>query len=606
MSRLLDKEGNAYQQGSFSGQWQPETGVFGSSKDVNLFGQPNIKHDFLGQPVEARDLWGNVIHDSNGDPLYESSSSGNSFSGGGGSSGGSSGDAAAGAAAAGLIILVVIVIGLLIAALVKLSEAFIHTYRNLMQRYPRGMLIFHLVVGMGAVGFITYLAAFDIKLQIACVLLVPGLWGWSWLTGKLPLIFMTINTVIAGLVLWLAASLTRETWQPVWAPLTTGLPIIGNVPVVLAVLPLTLWSWKLGSRKFPIPFFFLKKVVIGAIFCFLLMRVWIDWQPYWEIWMAPLPFLSYYIGWLIFAFPLVSWLWKIGYNRFPVVFTGLNLLVFGGIASLLAFHTTPFWIPVWKHWMSGLPFLGVPILFVGLAPVTFWSWSKISHRWHKVLVIPNLILSGLIIYWILDRTREVWEKVWDVIWGPAPIILDPAFILLTLPLAVWLWRKGRQRWPNVWGIPRSLLWGSMCWWIAERTRFIWHAGWRALTGPQFIDLASLILAIPLFLWVWKWLWRRWGKIMNTIGWALTTFLLGILAWRLLPQSTLLFRALFALFPVTILGWLLLLRRFKRAGCIVSFLAWSIIGLAAWRVPHRFTATMSSIVHWIFEQAALIP
>lgn len=53
ISNLLDDEAHVYQKGLFSSQWHHKQGLFGPQEDTNLFGQPNVKRDLFGQPMQA-------------------------------------------------------------------------------------------------------------------------------------------------------------------------------------------------------------------------------------------------------------------------------------------------------------------------------------------------------------------------------------------------------------------------------------------------------------------------------------------------------------------------------------------------------------------------
>lgn len=82
MSKFIDEEGNVHSEGFLGGSWNKEQGVFGSNKDVNWLGQPNLERDFLGRPVQARNAFGTPIYNDDGQSLYKSSSSTDFSSGG--------------------------------------------------------------------------------------------------------------------------------------------------------------------------------------------------------------------------------------------------------------------------------------------------------------------------------------------------------------------------------------------------------------------------------------------------------------------------------------------------------------------------------------------
>jgi len=595
MSHLIDDEGRVYKQGPFSNEWRQQEGLFGPEKEADWLGRPNVARDLLGRPEPARTIWGEPIRSAEGHPLYRPAGTSISSSGG---------DAAAAALglllSIGLVILLVYLVGAVLALLIKILVAIYNGWRSLVQRYPRGMLVVHLLLGTTAVGYGLRLTGFSLEMQLGGAALVPALWGWLWLTRRLPMVFMPINAVLVGGGLWLAAQATQITWGPTWARLTTGLPLVNNLPLVLAILPLTLWLWGLGSRCWPEAFRPLNLLALGALLCFVLMRVWTDWLPLWAEWTAPVPILPP-AGWLVFLLPPVLWLWRKGQARWPLPFTALNLLVFGGLLGLTAYHTQPAWLATWRHWMAGLPFAAAPILTISLAPATLWGWSWASRRWTRVFAIPNLLLTGGILWLVLDRTRPLWADAWQAVWGDVPLRVDPALLFLILPLAVWAWRRGGRRWPRYWGAMRALLVGGILWWMAERTRVSWQADWWNFTGSGMPDLALLAGLMPLLLWSWARLRRRWPRALQGITWVAVTLILGWTVGRLLPDSTLTLRAAVALSPLAVWGWLWLLRRHPRVGWPLTLLPWAGLGLLVWLAPDRFQALLTALSTWLARQ-----
>ena len=183
MSQLIDDEGNVHTQSPFTGGWRQKQGTFGPAKDTNIFGQPNVRRDLLGRPVAARDGLGRVIRDGD-EPLYEPASP-SSFEPGGGD------------AEAMFIFFIVIIVAWVVSALFallgKMVAALIETWRELERRYPRAMLIVRLVISMAAIGYALGAVGFDPRIQLAGIALVPGLWGWLWLTRRVSVIFLPIN-----------------------------------------------------------------------------------------------------------------------------------------------------------------------------------------------------------------------------------------------------------------------------------------------------------------------------------------------------------------------------------------------------------------------------
>lgn len=339
MSHLLDDEGHVYKQGVFSDEWRQQQGFLGPEKDTDWLNRPNVRRDLLGRPEQARNVWGQPIYSAEGRPLYRPAGSSAPSSGG---------DAAAALLSLllsiGLLILLVYLVSAIVALIVEILGALVNGWRSLVKRYPRAMRIVHLLLGMLAVGGGLYLKGFDLPVQVAGAALVPALWGWLWLTRRLPLVFMPINALLVGGGLWLLAQATRPTWGPTWSRLTFDLPLVDNLPFLLALLPMSLWLWRLGAQRWPRVFRPLNLLALGALLGFLLLRVWPDWRPAWERWIAPVPLLPSLTGWLIVFLPLGVWLWRQGQSRWPLPFTVLHLLLLGGLVGLTAYHTQPAWL----------------------------------------------------------------------------------------------------------------------------------------------------------------------------------------------------------------------------------------------------------------------
>jgi hypothetical protein len=268
MSHLVDEDGNVYRQGTLSGEWRQQHGLLSPERDTNLFGQPNVQRNILGQPEQARSAWGQPIRSGEGRPLFRPTS---------GSVSSGFGDDAAGVIglilAVGLLILAFYVASAMMAFLARLVGALYRGWQELIRRYPWTMRVVHLLIGMSVVGGILYLAGFDYKIIAAGAALVPAVWGWFFLTRRLPLIFMPINALLAGGSLWVLAGLTRTIWEPAWTALTAGLPVVGNLPLGLAALPMLLWLWSLGMKRWPRAFTPVNLLVVGMLLWFLLLRV---------------------------------------------------------------------------------------------------------------------------------------------------------------------------------------------------------------------------------------------------------------------------------------------------------------------------------------------
>lgn len=590
---FIDSDGVVHERG-WSGQYKPKSGVFSPERDINLWGQPNVEKDLFGSPREARGLFGQPIRSSSGSALYERPSTG---SAGWGGSGGD--DALAGC----VFVLIIAAVGLLVALVAGLFGALFSGWRSLIQKYPRAMLAVHLIIGMVAVSYGLRLAGFSLGLQLGGALLVPAIWSWLWLTRRFSPVLMPINAILLGGALWFLAETTRAEWGPTWTRLTNDLPLVGNLPILLAVLPISLWLWHLGHAKWPSAFTPLGLLGVGALLWLLLMRVWTVWQTPWEVWMDPVPVLGSITGWLILLLPLVLWLWHLGYARYPLPFTAVNLLIFGALLGLAAYHNQSAWMGSWQRWMAGLPIMGVPILVISLSPITVWSLGRFGHKWPRIFTVPNLLLIGGILWLIADRTRPYWMDVWQRIWGDVPLTVDLSLLLLFLPLLIWTWRQGEKRWPQYWGLPQVILLSVILWWVAERTRFGWHTAWQTFAGQDGLDLAWLVLAIPLALWTASKAKRQWPRAVGIISWAVITFSIALIVARLFPGSSPLLPVSVALLPLASAGWLWLLRSHPRVAWPLTLL--TLIGLAGlfWLVPARFQALVSSLELWLTEQSS---
>lgn len=597
---LVDRDGVVHEKG-WSGQYRPKQGFFGPVRDTTWTGQPNVERDWLGRPQEERDWLGRPVRSSDDHTLYRRPGSG----GGGGGGGDAAGAALGLLLGIGLVVLLVYAIGAVLALLAQILTALYNGWRSLIQRYPRGMLTVHLLIGMAAVGYELYLAGFGLELQLGGAALVPALWGWLWLTRRLPIIFMPINAALVGGGLWLAAQATRVIWLPTWSRLTADLPFLGNLPVLLTILPIALWFWGLGVHRWPKIFRPLNLLVAGALLWFLLMRVWTNWQPLWQAWAEPVPLLLFSTDWLIFLLPVGLWWWHKAQTYWPLPFTALNLLIFGGLVGLTTYHTQSVWYVTWRHWMAGLPFAAAPMLTMSLSPVTLWGWSKVSRHWPRSFIVPNLLLTGGILWLVLDRTRPLWADAWQTTWGEVPLKVDPALLLVALPLATWVWKQGNQRWPRYWGAARAILWGGILWWIAERTRSVWQTAWWVSIGPSALDLVWLAGLMPPLVWMWFRLRCRWPRALTLFSWVTLMATLGWIVSRLLPASTLALRAGVAFLPLTTWGWPWLLRHYPRVGWPLTLLPLVGLGLLAWLAPDHFQALLSTLVIWLAEQGLSI-
>ncbi len=320
--------------------------------------------------------------------------------------------------------------------------------------------------------------------------------------------------------------------------------------------------------------------------------------------MQPVP-LMLPVGWLILLAPLGMWLWFKGQQRWPMPFLGINLLVFGGLLGLTAYHLQPAWINTWRTWTIGLPIISAPFAVIGLGPFALWSWNRVSQQWPRALVIPNLLLTGGILWLVLDRTRPIWMSQFRSIWGDAFVGFDIALIVVALPLTVWLWQKGSRRWPRVWSALHTLVLGVGLWWIAERTRILWEASWQRVftDSPAYVPL-TIGLSLPA-LWLWTQLRKRWPRAVAFVSMIVISAVLFWLTGQLLPATTYSPRALVAALPLVIAGWGFVLHHHPRLGWALTFLLIVASGLVLWLAPGLLGVLASNALSWLAEQGVPI-
>ncbi len=331
------------------------------------------------------------------------------------------------------------------------------------------------------------------------------------------------------------------------------------------------------------------------------MRAVPGWQPYWAAWTDPVPLLPP-VAALLLVLPLGLWLWKRGMARWHTPFMGLNLLLVGGVLGLVSYHTQVSWARTWNHWAAGLPFAGVPILTISLSPLTLWGWSRITHYRPRLFVLPNLVLTGGLLWLTVDRSRPVWFSAWEQVWGDVPLQPNPAWAAALLPVALWGWIQGRARWPRYWVTARAVVAGSVLWWVLERTRELWADTWHSFAGGAAPNPALLVGLAPIGVWGWSWLRRQWPVPAVTAGWVIATLTIGWTVGRLLPMSDLVFRSGVAVLPVLVWGWGRFLRARPRLGWTLTLLPWLAVALLALVWPQHFQTLQDTVLSWLSTQA----
>lgn len=601
MAPLLDDEGTIHDRGFLSGTYDEQQGIFGLRKDANWLGQPNVKTNFFGQPVAARDFFGQTITSSDGRPLYESASS----------SGGMSGGAEGAIALAVIVISFLAVLGALwltawlLSLVYRALCALLETYAGLWRAHTRTALVLH-IFGSTALAFFALSAeGADPTMTLVGTALVPVAWVWLILTILFPLVLMPINAIGLGATLYVAAEAARPSWQITWTRLSSGLPGLDHLSLVLAAVPLALYAWVLGHRRWPLVFTPVAHLLVGFGLWLSLTRAWVAWQPAWSAWVAPLPFAPP-VAVVLLAGPLAIWLWAQGQARWPLAFAAWNLLVLGSLLGLTAVHTETVWDPTWRYWSQGTPFSSAPILAIAAAPVTAWSWNLGMRFQPKLFVVPNLVLTGAILWLVLDRTRPLWLAWWGQAAGPTFARVDPAAVFLVLPLAVWLWRRGSAEWPRHWGAARAVLVGALLWVIAERARAYWLLPWSTFAGPRGVNLALVAALFPPVFWVFGLVRRRYpaGALAVTlIALALcSAWLLG----AVFPESSALIRLLAIAIPFATWGWLWLLGRHTWLGLAVPLVPAVALAIVLARVPGAGRSLVAAMVGALASQGVHVP
>lgn len=592
---LIDESGRLYRR-AWHGGYVPDIGWTGEKRDVNFWGEPNVQRGLFG-PEPARNQWGLPVYSFDGQPLYRRRSDMPATSGIGAGGVSGSDDAIPNALAVVFIIVCIAGVGLALYVFYQVARVLTKAWTDFERRRPRLCLAIKLVTGMALVAGALALAGFDGAVQLSGALLVPGLWGWFRLTSRLPLIFLPLNALLIGGVLWLVARLTRDAWQPVWSELTHGLPLIGDLALVLGAVPMLLLIMSAGTRHYPRVFRVIDLLGFGLILAFVATRVWTGWMPLWVQWTAPLPLLPA-PGMLIAAAPLLIWLWFEGQRRWPTPFFAANLLLLGGALSLTAYQYQPFWRDAWVHWTAGTAVATMPFMVIAVAPASLWTWSRVSLRWPRIFALPNQLLNGAILWLIADRTRALWTDLWLRFWGDVPVGVDPALILLALPATVWGVRQAGERWSPLAPLARLLLLSVLCWWLAERTRFLWQDAWSAFAGSGALDPALLALVFFPFLVGWRRLRRRWTLPMDVIGLSALTIGLWWLAERTFPEADHGIRAAIAAVPLAGWGWTLLFRHRQRISLALAGLLALTALLAAWLAPEYRQAVIEQALQWM--------
>ena len=148
----------------------------------------------------------------------------------------------------------------------------------------------------------------------------------------------------SGLVSWFSTKLSEQVWMPEWSRFTAGLPYS---PTFRSPGCLAFWDLAVepGTAGLPKIFRWLALLVLGAILCFLTMRVWTGLATQTgRRGCALLRSSASITGWVIILPSLDTLVLVPGAGRWPYPFMILNLLLLGGLLGLTAYHTEPRWV----------------------------------------------------------------------------------------------------------------------------------------------------------------------------------------------------------------------------------------------------------------------
>ncbi len=463
---LVDAEGRSYTRPSWGGDYSLKPGAHGRGiPERDLFGD-RVRATRDGQYISSSDT---------NESLYRASQP----NGGGGSDGGDA-----------------------IAALVLgLGFLLFGAIFALYQKFPRAMIVIHLVVGVAGMAYFRF--SVDSLYGIALAIFAVS-WPWIWLTQRLPVVMWPINAAVVGAGLWALAGATRTEWQPLWLNASFGIPLIGNLQMALAVFPMLLLMWVAAARRWPMVMAVPTRIAIGAVVWFVLFRVAADglplWLPWWEYIFWPAPIIRSAPAIIIAIFPLALWIWWNGLRRVPLLFGAINMLALGMIAFLVVYHILPGWEEIWLLLIGNLPAAGFPTQSLVLIPLIVWLWSRVWRKWPRAIALPSLILAGAIGCYLLERTRPYWGEYWPTILGPLPLVLDPALLVFVVPAVFWVVRYILDRWPQLIGVARAVAIGGILWILVARTQLYWQSELRVL--PTFLkaQLAFVAALLPIFAW----------------------------------------------------------------------------------------------------------
>lgn len=371
----------------------------------------------------------------------------------------------------------------------------------LYRRYPRGMIGVHLVVGTAGMAYLNF--GFG-SLYGLVLLIFTVSWPWIWLTMRLPYILWPVNAALFGGGLWRIADRTRTDWQPYWIVAAKGIPLIGDLQALVAVLPMAFLAWVFAARRWPTVMAVPTRIAIGAVLWFTLFRIgagWLpQWLPWWEYVFWPLPIIAAAPAACIALFPVALWIWWNPVKRVPLLFGALFMLVVGTISFLVAFHLLPL-EQVWRVITGDLDFAQSPVQSLLLLPLVIWLWTKLWRRWPRVVAVPSLILVGVLGWDLFERTRVYWAEYWPTLLGPLPPALDPAILALVLPLSIWVIMRVLDRWPQCTGIVRATTFSLVLWMVVARTQQYWQAELRSIPTILRAQLALFAAVLPIAVWL---------------------------------------------------------------------------------------------------------
>lgn len=298
-----------------------------------------------------------------------------------------------------------------------------------LDRYSPAWPFFHALAASLGIGLGIRLIGLGLELQAAGSFTVVALWLWIKLTYKLSAGGMILSIIGAGLGMWLFGDIVLSD-RIAASSIANGEPSIPRVyPLILATLPVTIFLWNEGYRRWNRLFIILYALAIGTIFWFYSTHLWTDWYPILEKWLLPKPALDQ-IGYILIISPLSVYLWRLAWKRWPGFCGSILTVVTGFVLWWVLNRTEVLWQKRWDE-ITDLPNSYLPTAVL-IAPPLAWLLTQLKSIWPRAI---NLLLATCLstaIVWLLDKS------IVDI---PFLLGLGLAF----LPVLFHLWKQSYRR-----------------------------------------------------------------------------------------------------------------------------------------------------------------